>query len=186
MRKLLYLILLLPVFCFGQSSKMSNPSGAIISICPGTTITQTSPETEVFRDTIRANTLIPNRYYNFMVVGTLTTPLINFPGLTVKVKYGAQTYTLTNAALTAGNISGGLFTIEGSMVAQTSSSQFAFAKIIQPGGSILTLSSSNYIPTYTYTNDSATTLPFVITVQFTGAGLGTSSLAVKWVMRDAF
>lgn len=185
MRKIL-LLLLLPLGCFAQSSKMSNPSGAIISISPGTTITQNSPETEVFRDTIKANTLNPNRYYNFMIVGALTTPLLNFPGLTVKIKYGSQTYTLTNAATTVGNVNNGLFTIEGSLVAQTSNSQFAFAKVIQPGGSLISLSSSNYTPTFTFTNDYTQSLPIVITVQFTGTGLGTSSLSVRWVMRDAY
>lgn len=184
--KNLLLLLLLPLSGFAQSSRMSNPSGAIISICPGTSITQTSPETEVFRDTIRANALIPNRYYNFMIVGTLTTPVLNFPGLTVKIKYGAQTYTLTNAAITVGNVTNGLFTIEGALVAQTASTQFAFAKIIQPGGSIISVNSSNYTPTGSFTNDSTTTLPFVVTVQFTGAGLGTSNLNIRWAQRDSF
>lgn len=186
MKKLSFIFLLFPLFSFGQS-RMSNPSGGIISICPGTTITQTSPETEIFRDTIQANQLIPNRYYSFQIVGTLTTPLLNFPGLSIKVKYGTQVYTLTNAAVTVGNVNSGLFTIEGSIISQTTNSQFAFAKIVQPGGSILSLSNgSNYFPTFGYTNDSTTSLPLVITVQFTGAGLGTSSLAIKWVYRSPF
>lgn len=186
MRTLLFILFLIPAFAFGQSSRMANAAGAQISICPGTSITQTSPETEVFRDTIRANTFIPNRFYNFTIVGTLTTPLINFPGLTVKIKYGSQTYTLTNAAITVGNVTNGLFTIEGSMVAQSTSSQFAYAKIIQPGGSVISLSSSNYIPTGAFTVDATTSQPFVVTIQFTGTGLGTSNLGVKWVFRDSF
>lgn len=179
------LAILLFISAIATAQRISTPQGAQLSFCPGTTITQTSAATEFFRDTIKANTLMPNRYYPFTLVCSLTTPLIGIPGLTITIKYGSQTFSLMSSTALVGGVTGGLFTIEGAMVAKTSGTQFIYAKLMQPNGSLLTLGSS-VTPTGNFTVDATQSQPFVITAQFTGVSLGTSSLTNQWMFRDAY
>lgn len=185
MKKLL-LFLLFPFACSAQSSTLSSPMGNIVSISPGTTITQTSPATVFYTELIPAGTFIPNRYYKLHMAFKLTTPLVSIPGLSVTFQYGSSTYNLMSSTPLVGNIVNGLFTIDFTMVATGTSVQIPYANITQPNGAIVTLGTSSLTPVGAFTTNSAVDNNLSVTINFTGTGLGTSSLYNFWINRDPF
>jgi hypothetical protein len=184
--KTLLLLLLLPFCVAAQSNKIASPMGNIVSISPGTTITQTSPVTTFYTETIPAGTFIPNRWYHMYMAFKLTTPTLGIPGLSVTFQYGSQTFNLMSNASLLGSITNGLFTIDFYMLSTGISSQIPFAEIRQPNGSVISLSPSTATPVGAFTTNAAVDNVFSVSIQFTGASLGTSSLNNFWVFRDAF
>jgi hypothetical protein len=185
MKKLLF-FLLLPFTAFAQSSSLSSPMGNIVSISPGTIITQTSPATVFYTETIPAGVFIPNRWYHLKMAFKLTTPVIGIPGLSVTFQYGSSTFNLmTNAAL-VGGVTNGLFTVDFYMISTGISTQTPFATISQPNGSLLTLNTTSITPVGAFAANSAIANTFTVTLQFTGTSLGTSNLNNFWAFRDAF
>lgn len=184
MKKLL-LFLILPLWAIGQSSQLPSPMGNIISISPGTTITQTSPATQFFSDVIKANTLMPNRYYRLRMEFQLTTPVVSIPGISVTFQLGSQTFNLMSNAALVGGVTNGLFVIEANLIATGTTAQRISAIVTQPNGSLITLGSA-LTPVGSFTANSAIDNNFTVTIQFTGVSLGTSSLNNYWILRDPF
>jgi len=169
-----------------QSSKITTPMGGVISIAPGTTITQTSPSTIFYSETIPANTLIPVRWFPLHMEFQLTTPsLIGIPGLSITVQFGGQTYNLMSNAALIGGSTGGLFVIDLSMVALTNNSQKISARVSQPNGSLIVLG-SGVTPVGDFTVNNSVDNLLTVSIQFTGVSLGPSSLVNFWTLRNAF
>jgi hypothetical protein len=169
----------------GQSQRIVSPMGNIVSISPGTSITQNSAATVFYSETIPANTLLPNRWFPLHMEFTLTTPVISIPGLSVTVQLGSQTFNLMSSAALVGGVNNGLFTIDLKLIAVSNNSQRISATITQPNGSLITLGSS-VSPVGSFTVNNAVGNLFTVTIQFTGVGLGTSQLTNFWTLRDAY
>lgn len=179
------LFCLISVASFGQSSQLPSPMGTIISISPGTTITQASPATQFYTEVIRANSLMPNRYYRIRMSFQLTTPLISIPGISITFQLGSQTFNLMSNSALVGGVTNGLFVIEANLIATGTSTQRIEAIVTQPNGSLITLG-SGVTPVGSFTANSAIDNNFSITIQFTGLNLGTASLNNYWILRDPF
>lgn len=185
MKKLLYILLFIPFVGLAQSNSLSSPMGNIISICPGTTITQSSGATVFFTETIPAGTLIPNKWYAMEMHFKLTTPVVGIPGITATFQLGSSTYTCMSSAALVGGQTNGYFRIRFRMVAATTTSQIPIAELIQSNGTLIALGSS-VTPVGSFSADSSVSNTFSVTIQFTGTSLGTSSLSNFWTFRDAF
>jgi hypothetical protein len=168
-----------------QSTKISTPMGNVVSIAPGTTITQTSPSTVFYSETIPANTLIPVRWFPLHMEFQLTTPTIGVPGISITVQFGSQTYNIMSSAALVGGSNSGLFTLDLSMVALTNSFQKISARVSQPNGTLITLG-SGYSPVGNFTVDNSVDNLFTVSIQFTGVSLGTSQLVNFWTLRNYF
>lgn len=182
---ILFLLSLLNISAIAQSSQLPSPMGTIISISPGTTITQASPATQFYTEVIRANSLMPNRYYRIRMSFQLTTPLISIPGISVTFQLGSQTFNLMSNSALVGGVTNGLFVIEANLIATGASTQRIEAVITQPNGSLITLG-SGITPVGSFTANSAIDNNFSVTIQFTGLNLGTASLNNYWILRDPF
>lgn len=187
MKKIIYLLFLfLPLIGFSQGSRLVSPMGNIISISPGITITQSSPATVFFQETINAGTLIPNKWYSLRMAFKLTTPLVSIPGLSITFQYGGSTYNLMSSTPLVGGITNGLFTINFTMLATSNNTQIPFATVTQPNGAIVTLGTSSLTPVGAFSTNSMVSNNFSVTIQFTGVALGVSKLENFWIYRDAF
>jgi|GEM_PF-2483873 len=170
----------------GQSNKIVTPMGGIISMSPGTTITQSSPSTVFYSEVIPANTFIPTRWYRLYMTFRLTTPLISIPGLSITFQYGGQTFNLLSSTPLTGGAANQLFTVEFYMIATGMNTQIPFAEIRQPNGTIINLTTASATPVGAFAATGSTDNTLSVSLQFTGVGLGTSSLTNFWLYRDAF
>jgi len=169
-----------------QSQKITSPMGGIISISPGTAITQASPATVFYSEVIPANTLMPNRWFTLKQSFKLTTPaLVGIPGISITVQFGSQTFNIMSSAPLIGGANGGLFKIEFNLISVTNSSQMLEAIVTQPNGSLITLG-SGYTPVGSFTVNNAIDNNFIVTISFTGVSLGTSQLINYWNLRDPY
>jgi len=197
MKRLLYITVLI---CFiatthalrlnataqAQSNIITSPMGGIVSISPGITITQASPSTVFYTETIPANTLLPNRWYTLHQSFQLTTPaLIGIPGLSITVQFGSQTYNIMSSAPLIGGSNGGLFKIDLNLISVTNTTQKIEAIITQPNGALITLG-SGYFPVGNFTANNAVDNNFIVSMNFTGVSLGASSLVNYWTMREPY
>jgi hypothetical protein len=151
MKKILYLLLFLPTICFAQggylTSPLLTPTGAYISFPPNVTVSSASiTETSLIgavKDTIKANTLIPNRPYRFELYAIVTTPAISLPTLSLKVKLGGNTVAMISATSVAGGLTNAGIRIRGIIVATSVNTQLVLTEILQPNGGILAVGNSN-------------------------------------------
>lgn len=185
MKKLLFL-LILPLCAFGQSSSLVSPMGNIASVSPGITINQSSSATVFYSEAIPAGVFIPNRWYHLKMAFKLTTPAVSIPGINVTFQYGSSTFNLMSSAALLGGVTNGLFLIDFWMVSTSMTTQIPYATITQPNGTLVTLGTSAITPVGAFTTNAANSNNLTCTIQFTGVGLGSSSLNNFWTFRDAF
>lgn len=152
MRKLLYLILLLlPGYTFAQGGQLGfpllTPTGAIVSFNPNVTISSaTTAETSLLgtvKDTIKANTLIPNRPYRFEMYCVVTTPTLSLPTLALKVKLGGNVVAMVSATSVLGGLTNAGIRIRGIILATSTTTQTVLTEIVQPNGGVLNVGNGN-------------------------------------------
>ncbi len=186
MKHLLFALLFLPSLLLAQGSRIATPMGGVISISPGTTITQASPATNFYTEVIPAGTFIPTRWYHLKMAFMLTTPTLGIPGVSATFQFGSQTFNLMSNSSLIGGITNGIFQIDYYMIATGTNSQRCYAIISQPNGTLITLSTATATPVGSFTVDSTVDNNLSVTLQFTGVSLGTSSLNNFWTFRDPF
>jgi hypothetical protein len=151
MKKILFILLLLPAVCLGQGGQLGfpllTPTGAIVSFNPNINYTSASfAETSLLgavKDTIKANTLVPNRPYRFEMYCVVTTPAISLPTLALKVKLGSQVVAMVNSTSVLGGLTNAGLRIRGIILATSTTSQTVLCEIIQPNGGILNVGNNN-------------------------------------------
>ena len=186
MKHLLILLIFIPGLAKAQTTTLAAPGGGIISTQPGTAITQASGMTQFYTQTVYANTLPPNRYMHLLMECKVTTPTLGVPGLSVAVAYAGTSYNFMSSAALIGGVTGGLLTFDCYLVGGTGNTANIYIHIYQPSTALLTYSPSTINQSYTFTADPTVNNTFTVSMQFTGASLGTSSLVNSWLLRDAF
>lgn len=191
MKNILFL-LLLPIFALGQggglTTPMLTPTGAVKSFQPNVTVTSsltTNPETSLLgsvKDTIRANTLIPNRPYRFEMYCIVNIPVLAIlPSLTLKVKLAGSTVAMVNASsLLGSSITNGGLRIRGLILATSTSTQVTLTEIVQPNGNIISLSNSN--STFYSTMTANMTLNQVLDVTAQWSGLLANGASIQSIL----
>jgi hypothetical protein len=163
-----------------------SPTGTRISASPGVSIAGIATETVLFTDNIKSGSLVEGKYYGFRIDLAITTPLVNLSALTFKIKYGTQTFTMMAGTPLIANLTLSPVTIQGYLVSRGPNNQFITGTIVQPSGSVINLSFTNSSMRGTMTIDSTVDQDFLITAQITGAGVGSTSVIVDWVLRTDF
>lgn len=180
MKQILYLLFILPVFSFAQGGGLTNPmltpTGAVKSFQPNITVTSSltsNPETSLLgavKDTIRANTLIPNRPYRFEMYCIANIPtLALLPSLTLKVKLGTSTVAMVNSSgLLGSNLTNAGLRIRGLILATSTSTQISLTEVVQPNGNIIPLNNTNSTFYSTMSANMASNQVLDITAQWGG------------------
>lgn len=191
MKNILFL-LFLPVFAFGQggglTTPMLTPTGAVKSFQPNITVTSsltTNPETSLLgavKDTIRANTLIPNRPYRFEMYCIVNVPVLAvLPSLTLRVKLAGSTVAMVNASsLLGSSLTNAGLRIRGLILATSTSTQVTLTEIVQPNGNIIGLSNSN--STFYSTMSANMTSNQVLDITAQWSGLLANGAAIQSVL----
>lgn len=190
MKKLLLFLLLIPFLGLSQTVVYTlTPTGKGTSITSLTALTNTgTTETNLISggDVILANTLVTNRNYHFRLLCRITTPALSIPTITVKVKLGASSISLTtNAGISAG-LTNQPFTIEGDILADGVNTQIIHAWITQNVTSVFSLNTGNTAMVTNWAEDMTTDKTFNISVTWGGITVGTTSLTPLWFRRSDF
>lgn len=188
MKKLIYLLLFLPLYTQAQYIKQATTLGSKIIRYPEFTITNTLVNVGVEKsllptpDTIAASVLtVGSRHYGTLWVN-FTTPALSVGGLTIKIKAGptlSSVLTLTNGLglnLGATNVP---IMITWQMECKGMNSQLLTAQIVQNNGVVLPVSFTNMNPQTAWTLDLTQSNLFDITATFTGVTLGTTTYTSK-------
>lgn len=175
MKKLLFLILF-PSFAFAQGGQLGfpllTPTGAVVSFNPNVTISSsTTIETSLLgavKDTIKANTLIPNRPYRFEMYCVVTTPALSLPSLQLKVKLGSNVVAMLNSTSVLGGLTNAGIRIRGVILATSTTTQTVLTEIVQPNGGVVNISNSNATFYTTLTTDMTQNQILDVTSQWGG------------------
>lgn len=138
-------------------------------------LTNTTTETTMYSQAIKAGSMGTNKEMNFKFICLLTTGLAA-PTLTIKVKLGTSVLTVGAAMALALSMTAVPFIVEGSIINEDSAaSQLSWCKITQHSNTLaLLISGSNALVATTWTEDTTVDKTFVITAQFGSAIVGTS------------
>lgn len=176
MKKLLYLIILFPTLSFAQGGNLGfpllTPTGAVVSFNPNITISSaTTTETSLLgaiKDTIKANTLVPNRPYRFEMYCVATTPAVSLPSLTLKVKLGSNVVAIVNSTSVLGGLTNAGIRIRGVILATSATTQTVLTEIVQPNGGVVNISNTNSTFYTTMTTDMTQNQILDVTSQWGG------------------
>lgn len=193
MKKLIYLILLCPLLSFAQGGQLTTPlltpTGSVISFTPNITISSAVTTEQsllgAVKDTIKANTLIPNRPYRFEMACIVTTPTLSLPTLALKVKLAGQTVAMVSATSVLGGLTNAGIRIRGIILSTGTSAQIVLTEIIQPNGGVLTLNNTNASFYTALTADMMQNQVLDITAQWGGL-TGVATIKSVWYYRPDF
>jgi hypothetical protein len=192
--KRLLLLLILPIYSFGQGGTINQPLltpvGSVISFSPNITIANSST-TEIsllgsVKDTIRAKTLVPYRPYRFEMACVVNTPAVSLPTLALKVKLGSTTVAMVSATSVLGGLTNAGIRIRGIILSTGTNTQLMLTEIIQPNGGVLTIGNGNANFYTSTTIDMTSAQALDITATWGGFTLGTANIKSVWYYRPDY
>ena len=187
--KIIYaaIMLLLPILLKAQTiSKALNPTGLSMSYAPGITLNNTTTLTNVYVDTILANTFTPGRKYEFTLYCSLSTPLTLAPTISINVILGSTSLNITSAAVLGASLTKKTFKIHVVTFANSSNSQYMFVELMSDN-SAMVLGANYYSKSGTMAEDLTINQPMKVTAQFSSAvGLGSTFLYIDNAYKDNF
>jgi len=171
--KRLLILLFLPVYCFGQvATKIQSTTTAYSVATSLAALTNSTTETTLFSQSLPAGLLGTAKHVYVTFIGQMSSTLIN-PTITLKFKYGTGVLTLATGLSINASLTSSPFIIEAEIIAGNStSSQIAFAKLLNNGSGIFAF--PVYLGVGTWTIDSTTAQNISITAQFNSALTGTT------------
>lgn len=193
MKKLLYIILLCPLFSYAQGGQLGfpllTPTGAVVSFNPNVTVSSAATtETSLLgavKDTIKANTLVPNRPYRFEMYCVVTTPTLSLPSLAIKVKLGSNVVAMLTSTSVLGGLTNAGIRIRGVIVATSTTTQTVLTEIVQPNGGVVNITNSNATFYTTMTTDMTQNQVLDITSQWGGL-TGVATIKSVFYLRPDF
>jgi hypothetical protein len=169
---LILLGLLIGIDGYCQNSRYLTPSGMNINMVPVTTsVTNSTTETTIFVDTIRASTLGVSKSLLLDAYGTITS-LLTPPTVTIKIYVGSTVVATYSSLIINASVTSAPFHINFLMTNNNSaSSQFCYGEL-RPNTAISFTSTS---PNFTTATINTTTDQYLkVTAQFATAVTGTT------------
>jgi hypothetical protein len=185
MNKIFIAIITLSLAAFSAKSqtitRLQTSSSAIRAASSMSSVTNTTVETTVYGDTIKAGQMATYKEVNLELMFSMTT-ILTPPTMTVRVKFGGQTLVVVNGLTTNINVTNGVFRIYVKISNKGSAaSQYAYGLVQQHlTAGPLSLTSPIYDSQGDWTVDTSVDQPISITVQM-GTAISTTTLTPKYI-----
>lgn len=180
MKKVLIILLFLPVICFGQRRRLT-PTGALLRQSPFTTITG-SNEQNLYADTIQAKSLTRFMKANVRVSCNLTSGL-GLTTLTIRFVNGANSITLINALSIGVSMSNKPFKVECSLTNQGNGNGYLYC-VVSQDGSVINTASTYYATRAIIPVDFNAAQPIYLKATLGGVGLGAATIGIDEIERQ--
>jgi len=153
--------------------------GFAVTELSGSTVTNTTAETNLFTQVIPAGKMGAVKELSFELLCMLTTPLLSLPTLTLRLKYGASVLTVSSGTALAVSQTNEPFILKGKIVNKSVNSQVVYARIEQSTASApLVLGVSSSFKAAKWAIDTSADQTFSLTSQFSLLS-GTTSISVE-------
>ena len=176
--KYILFFLLLPLVSAAQTKIRSQSSSSVyVNFTNMPAITNTTIETTVYRDTVKAAEFGLSKELNIEFWSTVTTALLTVPAATIKFKFGTDSLVCLNAITLGLNQSDKLMGMKVKVAnLNDGSSQYVMSSIVQGGSNVLLATSSTSVDAYKVMTQatSGMDIPMSITIRYSIALAGTT------------
>lgn len=183
MKKLLFILLLLPVICLAQNPRQQNPTGGVYRVSPFTSVTG-GTESNLYSDTIAANTLPRFMKSRFMVKANVTTG-VSLTNIQLRFVNGANTVTLISAIGLGLSMTNRPLVITGEITNQGNGTALVYIVVAQDGG-VLNGVSTYYAVRRVWNVNFAANQEIQLKATLNGLGLGATTLSVDEIETQGF
>lgn len=180
----LFLLLVLSLTVSAQKIRRETGRGFSTTDPAVMTVSNSTTETTLFTDTIRAGRMGTNKELPFEILGVMNSPLLAVPSITIRIKLGSATLTAVNALPVAVSLVNKPFIIRGKIINKGMNAQVVFIEVHQSQTSGVFAGLDSTSTAYAkWTVDTSVDQNFVVTAQF-GLLSATTTLTIEYVSID--
>lgn len=139
----------------------------------GSTLNASASAQDLFRYTIPAGMLGPNKRIRFAVDGLISTAVSLLPTITMTLIFGSQSYSVASGITLLASLANSPWSFVGLVMIDTNASQFSTAQLNERF-SILNATTPRMSANTAFTQNATTALDIALQVTFSGVSVGTT------------